>query len=169
MLWSRAAPVVRFWYCEHRFRKDWKAQQNPKSLSSICARFRVHKLRRRNGCRLVQCTNTFPRRATSVLSGTVVKQEGGRHLLTSAAISSRFIQNPYQQVYFAYDCAMYLQVRPAKDAPKMSDPLKVSPKQCPLFYGVRNVRFSFLGCHLCNISLFRESKMSKYSFRVLEM
>lgn len=77
----------------------------------------------------IQCTNTFPRRATSVLSGTVVKQEGGRHLLTSAAISSRFIQNPYQQVYFAYDCAMYPQVRPAKDAHKMYAPLNVSPKQ----------------------------------------
>lgn len=76
----------------------------------------------------IQCANTFPRRATSVLSGTVVKQEGGRHLLTSAAISSRFIQNPYQQVCFAYDCAMYPQVRPTKDAPKMSDPLKVSLK-----------------------------------------
>lgn len=32
-----SAPVVRFWCCEHRFRKDWKAQQNPKSQFSIYA------------------------------------------------------------------------------------------------------------------------------------
>ena len=39
----------------------------------------------------IQCTNTFPRRATSVLSGTVVKQASGRHLLTSAAFTQSII------------------------------------------------------------------------------
>lgn len=71
-----------------------------KPIFDICA-YRVHKILVRvsvfNNCAgataavWIQCTNTFPRRATSVLSGTVVKQEGGRHLLTSAAFTQSII------------------------------------------------------------------------------
>lgn len=36
---------------------------------------------------------------------------------------------------FAATCAMYPQIRPAKDAPKMSDPFRVSPLQPSPFLG----------------------------------